>query len=1069
ITEYCGWDHTAATFTANIFSSLLVVYVVVFVQLWQVYYEGNLAQGLRTEQCSAPCPAGFFCPEGSATPAECGAADRYCPVGSTQPSLVPAGFFAIGGEPSQRRRSSVLACEPGSFCVSGTSYPCPAGSYGARTQLATRECSGSCPVGHFCPKASVLPTPCPSGAFGAAEGLTDAGCSGLCPAGYACPEGSASATTWPCDEGTFCPIGSATPRLPKPGTHVVALSSPEEAACPLGSFCSPAEAPGAARLCPAGTFGNSTGLTTAACSGVCRPGFYCPRGSTSATQVPCGGVTLYCPSGSAAPTPVDPGHYTVADPTPAASYSVEALAQRAAQALVTRVTQRRCEPGDYCVAGERYACPAGTFGGVSGLSEPTCSGPCAAGYYCPEGSLVARAVACGSSVAFCPSGSTLPIPTAEGHCAIAEEGADGARFTAQRPAESGEFAWRGTCYPCPAGMYGSEVLETRPTCSGPCAAGYYCPVGSTTATQHECGAAALYCPEGSAKPWSVTQGYYTSLDVRAIVPSTTQAPGCGPGLYRDFSSTVNAFMDVVTGRSPIAVNYGDVSFPIAPCVACPSGTFKSETGDGLELCQRCPEFTTVSTSDRRSCLCFRLAGGDSFDVSSFTLRFAMASLSCELVPRALAEAMGDDAAGNSSVYTRSQQFPCEKGYTCSAGVRSPCPAGSYGDQEMETRATCTGVCTAGFYCPLASRNSTALVCGHANVFCPSGSVVPTPVWLGYYSIRSAVDGELLPSASGFEALSVVSTGEQAAMNEAIRDAQRLCEPGSFCRGGRKFPCPAGHNGDQPGEVSPRCTGRCSRGYYCPEGSTSSRQRECGGDALICRSGSPQPVLIPLGYYSIGVTNTTRFFQRPCELGYFCMSGIKYQCPAGTYGASSGLTTPRCSGRCAAGYYCPSYPELPSVSSRQKECGNASVYCPEGSGNSPRLVPSGYFSVLTEDSVDDGRNATQSGVEICPRGFYCRQGIRIRCPEGTYGDEEGLSAAACSGWCPAGFFCPFATADYRRNACPSGKYATRGASVCMDCPASTQSREAVLETFRLLLEDQAAAPPCTTHRDCCFFG
>nr|AEC45570.1 cellulose synthase 3 [Pseudoperonospora cubensis]QLB37643.1 cellulose synthase 3 [Pseudoperonospora humuli] len=47
ITEYCGWDHTAATFTANVFGSLLVVYIVVFVQLWQVYYAGNLlvAQG----------------------------------------------------------------------------------------------------------------------------------------------------------------------------------------------------------------------------------------------------------------------------------------------------------------------------------------------------------------------------------------------------------------------------------------------------------------------------------------------------------------------------------------------------------------------------------------------------------------------------------------------------------------------------------------------------------------------------------------------------------------------------------------------------------------------------------------------------------------------------------------------------------------------------------------------------------------------------------------------------------------------------------------------------------------
>jgi len=43
ITEYCGWDHTSATFTANIFGSLIMVFIVVFVQLWQVYFEGNLA------------------------------------------------------------------------------------------------------------------------------------------------------------------------------------------------------------------------------------------------------------------------------------------------------------------------------------------------------------------------------------------------------------------------------------------------------------------------------------------------------------------------------------------------------------------------------------------------------------------------------------------------------------------------------------------------------------------------------------------------------------------------------------------------------------------------------------------------------------------------------------------------------------------------------------------------------------------------------------------------------------------------------------------------------------------
>lgn len=43
ISEYCGWDQTSATFAANVFGSLIMVWIVVFVQLWQVYYAGNLA------------------------------------------------------------------------------------------------------------------------------------------------------------------------------------------------------------------------------------------------------------------------------------------------------------------------------------------------------------------------------------------------------------------------------------------------------------------------------------------------------------------------------------------------------------------------------------------------------------------------------------------------------------------------------------------------------------------------------------------------------------------------------------------------------------------------------------------------------------------------------------------------------------------------------------------------------------------------------------------------------------------------------------------------------------------
>jgi len=38
ITEYAGWDHTSATFAANIVGSFLLIAFVVFVQLWQFYF-----------------------------------------------------------------------------------------------------------------------------------------------------------------------------------------------------------------------------------------------------------------------------------------------------------------------------------------------------------------------------------------------------------------------------------------------------------------------------------------------------------------------------------------------------------------------------------------------------------------------------------------------------------------------------------------------------------------------------------------------------------------------------------------------------------------------------------------------------------------------------------------------------------------------------------------------------------------------------------------------------------------------------------------------------------------------
>lgn len=48
--------------------------------------------------------------------------------------------------------------------------------------------------------------------------------------------------------------------------------------------------------------------------------------------------------------------------------------------------QRQCEAGHFCLGGMKTPCPAGRYGKGRGLVDPQCSGQCAQGYYCPQGS-----------------------------------------------------------------------------------------------------------------------------------------------------------------------------------------------------------------------------------------------------------------------------------------------------------------------------------------------------------------------------------------------------------------------------------------------------------------------------------------------------------------------------------------------------------------------------------------------------------------------------------------------------------------------------------------------------------
>lgn len=419
------------------------------------------------------------------------------------------------------------------------------------------------------------------------------------------------------------------------------------------------------------------------------------------------------------------------------------------------------------------------------------------------------------------------------------------------------------------------------------------------------------------------------------------------------------------------------------------------------------------------------------------------------------------------------QTRCEKGFYCAfdTGRRFPCPSGTYGSEEGLSDdlspllgdnhvTSCSGLCAPGYYCPSGSTSSS-------EVKCPAGTYGSTP---------------------------------------GLRDANcsASCPVGHYCPAGSVKPikCPTGVYGAVKGLrdmfCSPLCSSnlcsdddirqaKCFLGYFCPEGSTSPTERECGGTDVFCPRGSASPTPVSRGYYSIGYTRTTTYDQQICNLGHYCMNGVQipcpsgvfggslglhdpacsgvcpagyycptgstngttHRCPAGRYGATSGLTDRACSGFCAAGYYCPEG----STSPFQKECGSYldgssmnsrtnRFYCPVGSPI-PLTAPGGYYSI--------GQNTTtRVSIVICPAGTYCSDGVIRDCPPGRFGNTEGLATADCSGACKKGFYCPVGSTISIQEPCPRGRYGSvdgLGSPLCSgpcqnphDCePGSTMDR------------------------------
>ena len=647
-----------------------------------------------------------------------------------------------------------------------------------------------CPAGQYLQLGTGLCNDCPAGTYGAVSGLETPECSGLCEPGYYCPTGSTSAQ--------------------------------QEA-------------------CPAGTFGSSYGLSNSECSGPALEGYYTTAASIRPDQHECSTMEnlFYCPSGSALPNRVQLGYYT-----------------SGGNSNNTRTTQQLCEPGHYCPdsLGIQLTCPPGVFGDSYGLHEATCDEECGRGQYCPEAS---------TQPSLCPAGTynNETGKAALSDCVACPKG----HFCVQESHVP---------VPCPAGQFGDQEGLKSSSCStqctvhvsmddpddvsnvicvaSQCEAGYYCPEGSTSQNERECGGVRLYCPAGSSIPVPVDEGYYT---------------------------------------------------------------------------------------------------------------------------------VGAQGTDNDANTTQVAQVLCEPGNYCVDGAKYTCPEGFFGGSFGLSSQECSGECSPGYTCGAGAVDSRESQCGNSTVYCPQGSFEVVPVSDGYYSVgyecpnstleflrRSGqfpsdslgtdddVDDSAIRSLVGtffinynlVESLTVYDTlPDDAVLAQLIEyrdvwdvscipdyDATRLggsgprtragqhpCEPGFFCFKGTRFKCPAGtYMGDYGAS---ECI-QCPSGSYCPEQATA-----------------PIP------------------------------------CPCGTYGQTRGLQDEGCSGVCPAGYYC----EEGQVGATEHPCGNEKVFCPLGSCN-PTTVKPAYYAIGGSSRI------TRTAQQKCDEANH----LQGKCPLGTV-DSDFLCYAS----------------------------------------------------------------------------
>jgi len=1002
----------------------------------------------------------------------------FCPQASMQPQPVKDGYYTVNNVYEMK-------CEPGFYCVKGRRYKCPSGRYG-----------------------NIF-------------GLSNSNCTDKCLAGYFCESGSPSSTQYPCgDADHYCPEGSSYP-LEVPKGHYT-ISAHVLVAGKDGDIYQ--------------VFGDGINDN--------YPEYDSLQSSQHVVDVSDSGGLSAQEEQDLAYTQdsfysihsnVNQNEFYINNDISGNGGGVGAIGSvghmRILGHFTTRSSYKIAPIGHYAIEGIRYRCPAGRWGQEEGMSDSTCSGACSPGFYCPPGSTSPKQVACGDANYYCPRGSAFPLQVPTGYYTSLYGGSiyyySETEDITSASSHNGGLQFK-DLHP-PAGIFYSQRIGDNTTNNL-----YYAQRnGLVKHGGHYTPQATHHMPIHEVTQRALEENLYFLYIVAGNDELSTQNNVCPPGFFRN--TTWDPSLTHVPNRDPYTDDYDpnaiyDVSAittrVVKPCQLCPWGTYKAHQGDELSMCLPCPEFQAISSYDRQTCLCYRLAGGNE---EYHNLYFNRTSSTCFNVSSTFIP--NDEDLGfipDASDLVRSKIYHCERGFWCVNGIRYPAPAGRYGNELGLTKPTVSGECYQGYFCPDGSQSPRAIPCGSSHFYCPYGSPHPLYVHPGYYTDDEDDSYEEFYNELAMPQPYIFPVGYTAPMRESysadpetmttpnpIEEQQqkrihfekygdfnqssltqvrrKICPVGYYCPGdGRRLPCPSGRFGEIEGQSSSMCSGLCTPGYYCPLGSYSHTQFKCGGANLYCPKGSSIPTRVDKGFYTIHTAgndhgsadkaryldpqNLTMSAQVLTEPGYWSLDGIKYNCPEGTYGFEYGLTDPSCSGLCAPGYRCPSYPSgRGSISAMEYECYDTSaagsmtgtplgagqtadgsttshiiaqsgmhtnpeaVFCPRGTGREPKYVRPGYYSRGDNNNAkynDDhlsNSNTTRSEEALCEEGFYCQRGIKKVCPVGTFGAARGLTDHICSGWCEAGNFCP--EQSIVPIPCPLGSYSLQGSEFCVNCATS----------------------------------